>query len=152
MPTKDQTENRTATSKRAGEAREDGVLGSARERAVEAYDSARDAARRAGDSANAQFNEAPFLALGGGLALGALIAALVPVSRRERELLGPVTDRIKDTATSAAQAAREAGTSRLGELGLTRDRGNDLIREIVDGATDALRTSARAAASTVRGE
>lgn len=151
MPTKDQTENRTATSKRAGEAREDGVLGSARERAVEAYDSARDAARRAGDSA-AQFNEAPFLALGGGLALGALIAALVPVSRRERELLGPVTDRIKDTATSAAQAAREAGTSRLGELGLTRDRGNDLIREIVDGATDALRTSARAAASTVRGE
>lgn len=109
---------------------------------------AREAADRLGD----QFNEAPLLALGGGLALGALIAALVPMTRREREILGPVTDRIKDSATTAAQAAREAGTARLGELGLTRDRGNDVIRQIVEGATDALRTSARAAATSVRGE
>ena len=154
MPTSNQTEPRQSQSTQpASESnRQDGLIDSARDRAVEAYDSAREAARRAGRSAGDQFSEAPLIALGGGLALGALIAALLPTSRRERELLGPVTDRIKDTATSAAEAAREAGTARLGELGLTRERGNDMVRQVVDGAADALRASAKAAATTVRGQ
>ena len=154
MPTRNQTESRQTKSRQPASAnpRSDGLLDSARDRAVEAYDSARETARRAGRTAGNQFGEAPLIALGGGLALGALIAALLPTSRRERELLGPVTDRIKDTATSAAEAAREAGTARLGELGLTRDRGGDVLRQVVDGAADALRASARAAATTVRGE
>ena len=132
---------------RAGEAYDD-----ARERAVEAYDQARAAARKAGRNASDQFSEAPFVALGGGLALGALIAALLPTSRRERELLGPVTDRIRDTATAAAGAARDAGSARLGELGITRERGNDVFKQVIDGAADALRASAKAAATSVRGE
>ena len=143
MPTEIQTERTRPASRRP--AQSEGMIDGARDRAVEAYDSARAAARD-------QLGEAPLIALGGGLALGALIAALLPTSSRERELLGPVTDRIKDTASSAAQAAREAGTARLGELGLTRDRGGDLVREVMDGAADALRASARAAAATVRGE
>jgi len=132
---------------RAGDAYDD-----ARERAVEAYDQARAAARSAGQSASGQVSEAPLIALGGGLALGALIAALLPTSRKERELLGPVADRIKDTATNAAGAARDAGTARLGELGLTRERGGDVFKQVLEGATDALRESAKAAASTVRGK
>lgn len=150
MPTKtrqSQPKQTPTLRDRAGDAYDD-----ARERAVEAYDEARLAARRAGRSAGNQIGDAPLIALGGGLALGALIAALLPTSRREREMLGPVTDRIKDTATSAAQAARDAGTARLDELGLTRDRGGDVLRQVVDGATDALRASAKAAATTVRGE
>lgn len=162
MPTPSQTENRQAQSRQAqsrqsgssqsaaGGNNSEGVLDSARDRAVEAYDSAREAARRAGRSANEQFDEAPLVALGGGLALGALIAALLPTSRRERELLGPVTERIKDSAAAAAQAARDAGTGRLGELGLTRDRGSEVLRQVVDGAADALRASAKAAATAVR--
>ncbi|QIK96112.1 hypothetical protein G7076_06315 [Sphingomonas sp. HDW15A] len=139
----------TDTSLRA---RAEEAYDGARERAVEAYDQARAAARSAGRSASGQVSEAPFIALGGGLALGALIAALLPTTRRERELLGPVTDRIRDTASAAAGAAREAGTARLGELGITRERGNDVFKQVVDGAADALRASAKAAASTVRGE
>ena len=147
MPTSNQTDNRQSQSLQTGAADGPsvGTLDSARDRAVEAYDNARDAARE-------QFDEAPLIALGGGLALGVLIAALLPTSRRERELLEPVTDRIKETATSAAQAARDAGTARLDELGLTRDRGVEVLRQVVDGAADALRASARAAATTVRGE
>lgn len=162
MPTPSQTQNRQNTSNQtqsrqsssgqpaASGNRPDGVLDSARDRAVEAYDSAREAARRAGRSAGDQFDEAPLVALGGGLALGALIAALLPTSRRERELLGPVTERIKDSASAAAQAARDAGTERLGELGLTRDRGGEVLRQVVDGAAEALRASAKAAATAVR--
>lgn len=123
---------------------------SPRERAISAYDEARDRVRSAGRSAGDQLADAPLITLGGGLALGALIAALIPVGRRERELVAPLAGRVKDSASAAVGAAREAGESRLDELGLTRDKGSEALKSIVDGAADALRTSARAAAEAVR--
>jgi ElaB/YqjD/DUF883 family membrane-anchored ribosome-binding protein len=128
------------------------VVDNAREQAIEAYDSARKTARKARKDASEQIESAPLIALGGGLALGALIAALLPTSKKEKELLGPVSDRIRDTASNAAGAAKDAGTARLGELGLTRDKGGDLMKQIVDGALDALKTSAKAASTSVKGE
>ena len=68
---------------------------------------------RAGDA----LDEAPLIALAGGLAAGALIAALLPRTRTEERLVRPVANRAKETAKSAARAAKEAGSSRLNELG-----------------------------------
>lgn len=124
----------------------------ARERAVQAYDSARDSAAAPGKKATDQLGEAPLIVLAGGIAAGAILAALLPTSRRERELLSPVTDSLKDKAAAAVNAAKDAGQARLDELGLTRDAGGETIRKIVDGATDALKVSAKAAATKVRGE
>lgn len=135
----------TSLGDRAGD-----VYDNARERAIDAYDSARERAAEASRKAGDQLAEAPLIALAGGIAAGALIAALLPVSRRERQLLAPVTDGLKDKASAAASAARKAGQSRLGELGLTRDAGGETLRSIIDGATDAIKASAQAAASTVR--
>lgn len=125
--------------------RDHGFGQSARERAVEAYDSAR-------ERATGGISEAPLLALAGGLAAGALLATLLPASRREQDLLGPVADRIKDKASDAASAAREAGQQRLGELGLTREAGSDTLRTILDGAGDAAKVSAEAAVAAIRGQ
>lgn len=132
--------------------RADDALDSARERAIAAYDSARDGAAAAGRKASDQLTEAPLAVLAGGIAAGAILAALLPVSRGEKQLLAPVTDSLRDKASAAVTAAKEAGTARLGELGLTRDAGGEAVRSIIDGATDALKTSARAAATKVRGE
>lgn len=115
-----------------------------RSRAVEAYDSAR---RRASGG----IEDAPLLALAGGVAAGAVLAALLPVSRRERDLLGPVAGRLKDRASDAVEAAKDAGQARLDELGLTRDKGTETLRSIVEGAGDAFRVSAEAAVSSIRG-
>ena len=115
-----------------------------RQRAIEAYGNARD---RAGDA----LDEAPLIALAGGLAAGALIAALLPRTRTEERLVRPYADRARETAKSAAQAAKEAGRGRLSELGLTPDKGKDAVRSIIDGAREAARASAQAAAGTVRG-
>ncbi|NUT01626.1 MAG: hypothetical protein HOP96_11700, partial [Sphingomonas sp.] len=71
-------------------------------------------------------------------------------SKAEDKLLRPVTDRARDTARSAVQAARDAGQGRLDELGLTRQKGSDAIRSIIEGAGEAARASAQAALSTVR--
>lgn len=116
-----------------------------RERAIEAYDSAR---RRASGG----IDDAPLLALAGGLAAGAALAALIPASRKERELLGPIADRIKDKATDAVDAAKEAGQARLDELGLTREAGSEQVRKIVEGLGDVAKVSAEAGVAAVRGE
>ncbi|HET7709740.1 MAG TPA: hypothetical protein VFK50_09450 [Sphingomicrobium sp.] len=123
---------------------------SARQRAIDAYDSARERVAGAGRKAGDTFSEAPLIALAGGLAAGAMIAALLPKSKAEQKLLGPVGERLTGTARAAADAAREAGSQRLEELGLTRDAGVDTIKSILKGAGDAAKTSAQAAISTVR--
>jgi hypothetical protein len=94
--------------------------------------------------------EAPLALLAAGLAAGAAIAALLPRTRTESRLLRPVTNRARETARTAVQAAREAGQGRLDELGLTRQKGSDAIRSILEGATDAAKASAQAAFGTVR--
>ena len=132
--------------------RADDAIDSTRERAITAYDSARDGAAAAGRKASDQLGEAPLAVIVGGIAAGAILAALLPTSRRERAMLGPVTDSLKDKAAAAVSAAKDAGTARLGELGLTRDAGGEAMRSIIDGATDALKASAKAAATKVRGE
>ena len=126
------------------------AIDGARERAITAYDSARDSAAAAGKQAGDQFAEAPLAVIAGGIAAGAILAALLPIGRREKDLLAPVTDNIKDRASAAVEAAKTAGQARLGELGLTRDAGGEAVRSIVDGVAQAIKSSAQAAAGTVR--
>ena len=116
---------------------------SARQRAVEAYDNARE---RAVDT----LGEAPLIALAGGLAAGALIAALLPRTEAETRLVGPTARRVKDSARNAVNAARETGTQRLGELGISREKGEETIRSLLGSITDAAKASATAAADSVR--
>ena len=116
---------------------------SPRQRAIEAYEGARD---RASDT----LGQAPLLALAGGLAAGALIAALLPRTEAETRLVRPTARRVKSTARAAFDAARDTGSQRLDELGLNREKGEATIRNLLDGLTDAARASARAATDTVR--
>lgn len=116
---------------------------STRERAIEAYESTRDRAREGVDGS-------PLLALGGGLALGALIAALLPKTRTEDRLLGSVGGRITDTARTAADAAKEAGREKLAELNITREAGKGAMQSLIEGIGDAARTSGKAAVDAAR--
>ena len=131
---------------------DEGFTSTARRKAIDAYDGARgtvnDAGRRAADTVS----EAPLIALAGGLAAGALLAALLPRTDAERRALRPVGRKLSEGTRAAAQAAKDAGKSRLDELGLTPDKGKETLRSILDGATDAARTSAQAAVSAARKE
>ena len=121
-----------------------------RQRAIEAYGNARDRVSNAGRRANETIEEAPLIVLAAGLAAGAAIAALLPRTRAEDKLVKPVADRARETARTAVQAAKDAGQGRLDELGLTRQKGSDVIRSIIEGAGDAAKASAEAALGTVR--
>jgi hypothetical protein len=114
-----------------------------RQRAIEAYESARD---RAADT----LGEVPLLALAGGIAAGALIAALLPRTDAETRAIRPTARRVKDSARAAFSAAKDTGTQRLDELGLSREKGEQTIRNLLDSVTEAAKASANAALDATR--
>ena len=146
-PSKPQTSEESSPTlrDRAGEAYD-----GARERAIEAYEATRERASEARAKAREGVGEAPLLALGGGLALGALLAALLPKTKAEDKLLGPVGGRITDGAKAAATAARDAGREKLTELNITRDAGTNAVQSLFKGLSDAARVSGEAALGAVR--
>jgi len=131
-------------------ANQDPAPSSLRERAIDAYDSARERASVARSSARENFGKAPLLTLSGGLALGAVLAALLPKTRVEDNVLGKVGGKITDGARVAADAAKEAGREKLSELNITRDAGASAVQSLIQGLTDAARVSGQAALGTVR--
>ena len=121
-----------------------------RQRAIEAYDRARTSVTGAGRRAGDAVTSAPLIAIAGGLAAGALLAALLPRTKAETKALRPTVRRVRESARAAVDAARETGSERLSELGLTREKGADALRSIFDGAGDAARKSADAALGAAR--
>ena len=132
----DEASNRTTDE-------DEGFGSSPRQRAIEAYESARD---RATDT----LSEAPLIAIAGGIAAGALIAALLPRSRTEERLVRPTARRVRETARAAYRAAKDTGTDHLDELGLNREKGEQTIRDLLKGVTDAARASGQAALDAAR--
>ncbi|MBV8685137.1 MAG: hypothetical protein JOZ90_02275 [Alphaproteobacteria bacterium] len=108
----------------------------ARDRTSAAYAAARERAGDVSQRAAESIDSAPLVAVVGGLALGAIAGALLPRTSREEQLLGTAGRRLTDSARDAVRAARDAS------------------REQLDGFTDramgALKSSAGAAADSVR--
>lgn len=129
---------------------------SARERTAAAYAAAREKAGSAYETAGRRAGEGidsnPVAAVVGGLAIGAIVAALLPRTRQEDEYLGAAGRRVNEAAREAARAAREAGKGQLDELGLSRDGLKGKIDEFTGRAVGAVKSSADAAAGAARGK
>jgi len=120
----------------------------ARERTSAAYAAARDKAGSAYETAGRRAGEGidsnPVAAVFGGLAIGAVVAALLPRTRREDDMLGTVGRKINDSAREAAAAARDAGRGQLDELGLSKDGLRSKLDEFTGRAVGAIKDSAGA--------
>ena len=81
-------------------------------RVVGAFQSARETA----SSAVSKIGDNPTGALVSGFIVGAVIGAAIPASRREREALQPVGQKITDAARTAARQAAEAGRDKLNRV------------------------------------
>jgi hypothetical protein len=122
----------------------------ARQRAVDAYDRARSNVAEAGRTAADTLSEAPLIALAGGIAAGALIAALLPRTEAEDRWVRPTARRVRKSASAALDAARTTGTQRLDEVGLSRDKGEKTIRSLLDRVADVARATAKAATDAAK--
>jgi hypothetical protein len=116
---------------------------SPRGRAIRAYGDARG---RATDT----LSQAPLLALAGGLAAGALIAALLPRTDAEAKLVRPTARRVKNSARAAVEAARDTSKQRFQDLGFTREQGTKQLNNFLEGLRDTAKASADAALDAVR--
>ena len=122
----------------------------AREKAGEAYTTARQKASEARQATVEGIDENPFAALVGGIALGVLVGALLPRSRREAAALAPVAGRLAEMAKSAAIAARDAGRQKLDELGVNSEAARGKVEKLVDTAVETATSAGNAAANAVR--
>lgn len=88
----------------------------ARERTSSAYETARDRASSATQRASEQVSTYPVGAVIGGFAVGALVAAVLPRTQREKELFGEYGHKLTDAAREAARNAADAGRDQMDEI------------------------------------
>ena len=150
MATTSDTERSKSTSADGGG--ESGRLSGVRQSAAEAYETARERTRSALSSTRETVKGAgqrtvdgidanPVAAVIGGLALGAVVGALLPRSEREQALLGSTGKRVTDTARQAFVAAKDAGKSQLDEIGVSPEGLRRRLDEFTDRAVGAVRES-----------
>lgn len=92
----------------------------------------------------------PVAALIGGVALGAVLGALLPRTRKEAELFGPIGETINDRAKSAAGAARDAGQAKLDELGLSTDAAGKQVGKLIESVAQVAEIAGTAAVEAIR--
>lgn len=76
-------------------------------------------------SASQQIDNAPLIALGAGVALGAVLGAAIPISRKEKEVLGPVGSKLADAGYGAVDRAKDMGKQKFDEMA------GDKVREFL---------------------
>lgn len=126
------------------------AFSSARDRAGDAYEAAREKASAAKAASASGIESNPLAIVAGGLALGAVLGALLPRTTREVELLGPVGAKAADSAQRAFTAARDAGQDKLDELGINKDAARAKVDQLVDTASQAASSAGTAARDAVR--
>jgi hypothetical protein len=84
-----------------------------------------------GDRASTQIDNSPLAALGAGLALGAVLGASLPVSRKERELLEPYGKKLSEAGTNAIDRSREVAKQKFDEMA------GDKVREFLGSSSSS---------------
>jgi len=101
---------------RGARGRAAGALEAARDRTTSAYEAARSRATDVTRQASEQMAVYPVAAVLGGFVVGGLLAALLPKSAREEQLLGKAGRRLTGAAREAAQKGLDAGRGQIDEL------------------------------------
>jgi ElaB/YqjD/DUF883 family membrane-anchored ribosome-binding protein len=113
--------NQTPENDNDGRGRAAAALDAAKERTLSAYETARTRSRDTARQVTDQLSVYPVGVVLGGMAVGALLAFLLPRTEREDRLLGSTGRKLAGAAREAAQKGLDAGRERAqaltGELG-----------------------------------
>ncbi|WP_300974333.1 hypothetical protein [Sphingomonas sp. LHG3406-1] len=93
-----------------------------------------------GDSATSTIDNSPLIALGAGLALGAVLGAVLPASQKEKELLGPLGKKLNDAGTGAIDRGRGMAKQKFDEMA------GDKVREFLGSSSSSSSTGSSAGA------
>ena len=113
----------------------------AQAKAGDAYQSSKQSVKKAATSVEKSAKDNPLAVVAGGIAIGAVIGALLPKTQKESELLGDVGKRITEGATAAAIAARDTGKAEFSSLkpdtSSAKDKAGSIAAHIFDAAKSA---------------
>lgn len=120
----------------------------AREAARDAADRAREKGRKARASAGSGIENHPLVAVAGGIAIGAILAGLLPRTAAEDRAVGKVGTRIRSSAREAVKTAKTNAKTQLDELGLNADSAREKISGIAGKVAKAATAAGTAAAES----
>ena len=133
----------------------------ARSQATKAYESGREAAskgvattkdiaaRTMINSANS-IDKNPLAIVLGGIALGAIVGALLPRTESEVKVLGKTGKKLNKKAKKMAEAAKDAGKNKIDSFGLNGDFVRDQFRDLVNKASEAVKAAGQAASEAAK--
>jgi hypothetical protein len=110
-----------------------------------AMTTARGAANDALRETRAAAKANPLAVVAGGIAIGLAAGALLPRTRRETQLLGPVGKRINSVAAGAAEAAKDAAKAELGSFPLSKQAARAQVSKLLDQVGKAMSAGGEAA-------
>jgi ElaB/YqjD/DUF883 family membrane-anchored ribosome-binding protein len=107
----------------------------ARERTSAAYETVRE---RAGDVTRQtadRIDSSPLIAVAGGIALGAVLGALLPRTEREAQAFGEVGHKVTDAARDVANTAVETGKQQVNDItsNAMQKVGEAVVQAVVSG-------------------
>jgi hypothetical protein len=79
-------------------------------------DTARDKLSDLSSTTSSTVSNSPLIALGAGAAVGAVLAAVLPSTQRERELLAPIGNKITTAGNGAVDRARDMSRQKFDEM------------------------------------
>lgn len=86
----------------------------------------------------------------GGMAIGAIVGALLPRTERETKVLGKAGKKLNKKARKMADAAKAAGKDQVESLGLNGDALRLQFRELVSKAALAVKAASQAATDAAK--
>ena len=113
----------------------------AHDAAQRASEVAHNAAKRASDTIEAN----PLAVLAGGLALGAVVGALLPRTAQETRALSPLGKKLSAAATAAAATARDVGKEQLAAALPSKDGAKEQLRSVFSNVVQAATDSGKSA-------
>ena len=133
----------------------------AREKAAEAYETGREAAARGVQQSRDFVNQTaiktgdgidknPLAIVLGGIALGAIVGALLPRTERETKIMGKTGKKLNKKAKEMAKAAKAAGKEQVDNLGLNADAVREQFRDLVSKAALAVKAAGEAATAEAK--
>ena len=133
----------------------------ARQKASVAFEKSKDAAatgveqskviaRQAKDKTIEGVDKSPLAIILGGIAIGAIVGALLPRTERETKILGKAGKKLNKKARKVAEAAKVAGMSQVDTLGLNGEAMRAQFRELVSKAALAVKAAGQAATDAAK--
>ena len=92
----------------------------------------------------------PLAIILGGIAIGAIVGALLPRTERETKILGKAGKKLNKKARKMADAAKAAGKDQVESLGLNGDALRLQFRDLVSKAAVAVKAASQAATDAAK--